>query len=94
MAGSKLGADIFKRYSRLHHQNGQVVYEVGDFVDGLRLVLGLGRDDYLGGFLADLFKDLVQSLFKKICGVGAFLFLDFAPLYKLVKQSAVMETMC
>ena len=67
--------DILQRNAGLKHQHHHMVGKVCDFVNGFLFVLSLGGDDDLGALLANLFQNLIQTLFKEVGGVRAFLFL-------------------
>ena len=83
VTGGKLAVNVFQGNSRLDHQNHHMVGKIGDLVDRFRLVLSFCGNDDLGGFLAHLFQDLIQALFKKVRGVGAFFFVDLSALDQL-----------
>ena len=59
--------------AQLEHEDHHVVGQVGNLIDGLLPVLRLAGDDDLGGLLPHLFQDFVQSLVKKVGGVGPLL---------------------
>ena len=69
----KLGKNVLKRNALLHHHNGEVIYQIGDFINGFAVVAVLCRDDRFAALLAHLFQDLVQTLVEQVAGVGAFL---------------------
>ena len=62
-----------------------MIHQVRDLVDGFRFVLGLACDDDLGGFLANLFQDFVQTLLEQVGGVGALRQGFFPALQQLVE---------
>ena len=57
-----------------------MIYKVCYLVNGFSLVVCLACDYNLGAFLSNLFENLINSLFKEICGVRAFLFLYLSSL--------------
>ena len=59
MSFLQLLRDIFKRDAHLDHEDGEMIDEVGDLEDGLGAAAAFAGDDDFGGFLADLFQDLV-----------------------------------
>ena len=69
MAFCKLCGDIVNRNAGVNHQNGDVIEQVGDFKNRLFFIAALCRDYDLGAFLADLFEDFVNTLFKKVGGI-------------------------
>ena len=64
MAGGQLPADFLQADALLGHEHHDVIGKVGDFIDGLGTVFGLGGDDDLGAFLAHLFQNLIQPLLE------------------------------
>lgn len=77
-----------------HHQDEQVVEQVGHFSGQFRAGFIFGGNDGFGRFLADLFENLVQPGRKQIGGVSAFrpfclAFLDQG--IQLIKQNAQFE---
>lgn len=62
-----------------------MISKVGYFIYGFFFVPRFAGNYDLGAFLAHLFEYLVNSLFKEVCGVGAFLFFGLASAYQLHK---------
>ena len=86
VARSKLVSDVVKRDAHFYHKHHNVINEVGYFVYRLCFIVSLACDDYLGAFLTDFFEDLINSLFKKVGGVRAFLLLKLSALDDLHKS--------
>ena len=70
MALFQFPGDIFHGDAHLDHQHHDVIRQIGNFIDRLGLVFLPAADDDLGAFLADLFENFVQPLFKEVGGVG------------------------
>ena len=90
MPAGQFCTDILHRNAQLNHQHQHMVGKVGNFVDRLRSVLGLARDDDLGALLAHLFQNFVQTLSEQVRGVGAFGQL-FLPAFQQPVQPLQLE---
>ena len=78
VARGKLAVDILKADALLDHQDHHVIDKVRDLVDRFGAILCLSGNDDLGALLADLFEDLVKTLFKQIRGIGALFFVGLS----------------
>ena len=72
--------NILNRNAQFDHQHHDVVRQVADLVNRLFFIAFCAGDDDLGGFLADLFQDLFQTLIKQIGGVASFFRVGLAAL--------------
>ena len=63
-----------------------MVGEVGYFVNRLGLIVGFSRDNDLGALLSNLFKDLIDSLFKKLGSIRAFGLIGLTAYQQVVKS--------
>ena len=86
VARGELLRDVVERDAGLDHQDHDVIGEVGDLVDGLLFVLGLGGDDDLGALLTHLFEDLVEALVEQIAGIGPLGHIALAALEQIIES--------
>ena len=62
----KLSGNLVEGNTHFDHENGDMIEQVGNFINRFSLVAALCSDDDLGAFLADLLENLVDSFFKKV----------------------------
>src|SRR5262249_2563234 len=65
----QLVGTLIEFYLARHHQHGKLINQISDFPNHLFRIIFLPRDDRFGGFLANLFKFLVEAFVKKITRV-------------------------
>jgi len=85
VTGGKLLFDIVDRDTHFDHKHHYVVRKVSNFINRLGLIVGFACDDDLGAFFSDLFKNFVNSLFKKVGSIGALRLFGLTAYEQVVK---------
>ncbi len=67
-----------------------MIHQIADFINGIRVIAILRGENHLRGLLADFLEDLVDSLFKQIRRVAAFLRLRLTPAQHL-KEIVILK---
>ena len=66
VSACQLTVNILDRNTHLRHKHHCVIRKVGKLVDCLTLIVCLGGNNNLGGFLAHFFEYFVYSLLEQI----------------------------
>ena len=86
MAGGEFLVNIFKGNAHFNHKHHNMISKVGNFINCLLFIVCFSGNYNLCAFFADLFKNFINSFFKKIGGVRAFFLFGLSAFNKVYTQ--------